>query len=91
MTALHRQPDDPGTYSPVRFESTGGGREVALLGSIRIAEILPTHGRMLRASVLIRLPDAPRTMFGCTSVMAARNEIARQARDWIEAAGLREF
>lgn len=85
----HHQPDDPGHRSTVRFESTGGGREHILLGVVRIGEIVPAHGKILRCSVLFRLPDAARTMFGCTSYRAAHEQIEKQVRDWIEAAGLR--
>lgn len=77
-------------HHPIRFESTGAGREVVLLGTIRIGEVLPAvGGKLLRATVLFRLPDAPRTMFGCTSFEAARSRCAYLTREWIEAAGLK--
>lgn len=91
---IHGQPDDPGVdevngYAPVHFEPSGFGRERAMLGHVMIGEVSPQHAGMLRACVRIYLPNAPRSMFGCSSMKAARNKLATVAREWIDAAGLK--
>lgn len=77
------------SYAPCRFEPSGFGRELIMLGQIRIGEILPCGGRLKRVQVLFRLPDAPRTMFGASTMMEARRRAAEQTRAWLEAAGMR--
>lgn len=76
-------------YAPLRFESSVMGRELIKLGGVTIGEILPQHGRAAKASILFRLPDAPRTMLLCRSMTSARRVALQMTRDWIEATGLR--
>ena len=90
MNQLRNQPDDPGPHDgAVHFESSGFGRELIKLGSITIGEIMPCGGKLRRVQVLFRLPDVPRTMFGCTSMQAAHDQAKQLVSEWLDAAGLR--
>lgn len=97
MTALSRQPDDPGPeiesnpYAPVQFDDRNPERSVAKLGCIVIGEIrLNVIGRagFCRAWWSLYLPDTSRQAFPATSIEIAKQKLAEQARQWIEAAGL---
>ncbi|HLH95041.1 MAG TPA: hypothetical protein VKW08_07975 [Xanthobacteraceae bacterium] len=72
--------------SVVRFESRGEGREVALLGAIIVADIIPypVGGKFYWS---LRLPFCGSMARAC-SVDEARRQIAGKVDQWIEAADL---
>jgi hypothetical protein len=90
MTALPRQPDDPGAAPetalrglPLSFEPAAFGNTFVYLGRKNIGEIMPNRWAGIeRVMVLFRLPDVPQTIFGCDNLTAAKSKIARMTFEW---------
>lgn len=75
--------------SPLIFEDRSDGRVDAMLGAITVGSIFPIDHPRARAGYLFALPPKPPMRF-VRDLETAKLALVRCAREWLQAAGLRE-